>query len=157
MSTKIFINLPVKDLATSRRFFAELGFAFNQDFADENMECVIISDGIYVMLLVAPYFQTFTKKEIADAAQTTEMINALGSTVVAFGDSITDGSAPRPAPTTATRTSWRSDWSRPAHREACSTPASTGTRCSPTRRARPARRPSRGSPVTCSAGRPYAR
>jgi predicted lactoylglutathione lyase len=50
MSTKIFINLPVKDLATSRRFFAELGFAFNQDFADENMECVIISDGIYVML-----------------------------------------------------------------------------------------------------------
>lgn len=78
MSTKIFINLPVKDLAASRRFFAELGFAFNQDFADENIECVIIGADIYVMLLVEPYFQTFTKKDVADAAETAEMINALG-------------------------------------------------------------------------------
>lgn len=78
MSTQLFINLPVKDLATSRRFFAELGFPFNQDFADENMECVIISDDIYVMLLVEPYFKTFTKKYIADASTTTEVINALG-------------------------------------------------------------------------------
>lgn len=78
MSTKIFINLPVKDLAASRRFFAELGFAFNQDFTDENMECVIIGADIYVMLLVEPYFQTFTKKDVADAAETAEMINALG-------------------------------------------------------------------------------
>jgi uncharacterized protein len=78
MSMKIFINLPVKDLATSRRFFTELGFAFDQDFADENMECVVISDDVSVMLLVEPYFQTFTKKDIADAAVTAEVINALG-------------------------------------------------------------------------------
>ncbi|MBC6457388.1 VOC family protein [Actinomadura sp. HBU206391] len=78
MSTKIFINLPVKDLAVSKRFFSELGFALNEDFADENMECVVVTADIYVMLLVEPYFKTFTDKEIADATTTTEAIMALG-------------------------------------------------------------------------------
>jgi hypothetical protein len=78
MATKIFINLPVKNLGISKRFFSELGFAFNDDFADENMECVVVSADIYVMLLVEPYFKTFTNKDIADATKTTEAIMALG-------------------------------------------------------------------------------
>jgi predicted lactoylglutathione lyase len=78
MSTKIFVNLPVKDLSRSKHFFAELGFAFNEAFADENMECVVVTDDIYVMLLVEPYFMTFTRKDIADATTTTEVITALG-------------------------------------------------------------------------------
>jgi predicted lactoylglutathione lyase len=34
MSTKIAVNLPVKDLATSTRFFAELGFLYGRNFRD---------------------------------------------------------------------------------------------------------------------------
>lgn len=78
MSTQLFVNLPVKDLAASKRFFAALGFPFNQDFADENMECVVVSEHIQVLLLVESYFATFTTKEVADATRTTEMFNALG-------------------------------------------------------------------------------
>jgi predicted lactoylglutathione lyase len=78
MSTKIFINLPVKDLGRSKRFFAALGLSFNEQFADENMECVVISGDIYVMLQVEPYFKTFIIKDIADATTTTEAIVALG-------------------------------------------------------------------------------
>jgi predicted lactoylglutathione lyase len=78
MSTLIFVNLPVKDLGKSTDFFTELGFSFNQQFSDENAACLVISDTIYAMLLVEPFFQTFTKKEIADATKSTEAILCLG-------------------------------------------------------------------------------
>jgi len=78
MSTEIFVNLPVKDLGKSTDFFTALGFSFNPHFTDENAGCLVISDDIYAMLLVEPFFKTFTKKDIADATKTTEAIVALG-------------------------------------------------------------------------------
>lgn len=78
MSTKIFVNLPVKDLARSVAFFTGAGFTFNPQFTDDNATCMVISDDIYAMLLVEPFFRTFTEKSIADTATTTEAIVALG-------------------------------------------------------------------------------
>ncbi|GAA0688684.1 VOC family protein [Kitasatospora atroaurantiaca] len=78
MATKIFVNLPVKDLARSIEFFTKLGFTFNQQFTDENAGCLVIGDDIFAMLLVEPFFKNFTKKEIADATTSTEAIVALG-------------------------------------------------------------------------------
>lgn len=78
MSTKIFVNLPVKDLDRSRDFFTKLGFAFNPEFSDSNAACLIIGDDIYAMLLTEPFFRNFTKKQIADSTTTTECITALG-------------------------------------------------------------------------------
>ncbi|MET9217505.1 MULTISPECIES: hypothetical protein [unclassified Streptomyces] len=78
MSTKIFVNLPVKDLDRSVAFFTAAGFTFNPQFTDDNATCMVISDDIYAMLLVEPFFRTFTEKEIADTATTTEAIVALG-------------------------------------------------------------------------------
>jgi predicted lactoylglutathione lyase len=78
MSTKIFVNLPVKDLARSVAFFKGLGYSFNPQFTDENAACLVIGDDIFAMLLVEPFFRRFTKKEIADATTTTEAIVALG-------------------------------------------------------------------------------
>ncbi len=78
MPTKIFINLPVKDLKKSIAFFKALGFSFNPTFTDEKAACLIISEGtIYAMLLTEPFFKTFTKKEIADATKTTEVMLAI--------------------------------------------------------------------------------
>jgi predicted lactoylglutathione lyase len=78
MSTKIFVNLPVKDLTASVEFFAKLGFPNNPQFSDENAACVVFSEDIYAMLLVEPFFKSFTKKEIADATKVTESITCLG-------------------------------------------------------------------------------
>lgn len=78
MSTKIFVNLPVKDLDKSKAFFTELGFSFDPQFTDENAACLVISDDIYAMLLVEPFFKSFTTKDIADATRSTEAILALG-------------------------------------------------------------------------------
>lgn len=77
MATKIFVNLPVKDLNKSIAFFTKLGFTFNPQFTDETATCMIISESIFVMLLTEKRFKDFTKKEIADATKTTEVLLAL--------------------------------------------------------------------------------
>jgi hypothetical protein len=79
MATKIFVNLPVKDLNRSVEFFTKLGFKFNPQFTDENATCMIVGEDIFVMLLVEKFFKTFTKKEISDATKNTEVIVALSA------------------------------------------------------------------------------
>jgi uncharacterized protein len=77
MSTKIFVNLPVKDLNKSVDFFTKLGYEFNPQFTDENATCMIVSEDIYVMLLVEEYFKTFMPKEICDTSKSAEVLIAL--------------------------------------------------------------------------------
>ncbi|MFC0271714.1 VOC family protein [Metabacillus herbersteinensis] len=76
---KIFVNLPVKDLNKSINFFTEIGFEFNPQYTDENATCMVVSENIFVMLLVEDYFKTFTKKEISDSTKSTEVIVALST------------------------------------------------------------------------------
>jgi predicted lactoylglutathione lyase len=77
MATKIFVNLPVKDLDNSVQFFTQLGFTFNPQFTDETATCMIVSDDIFVMLLTEDKFKTFTPKAICDATKSTEVLVAL--------------------------------------------------------------------------------
>ncbi|MEV6946822.1 VOC family protein [Streptomyces sp. NPDC051172] len=75
----IFVNLPVNDLDASKKFFTELGYTINPQFSDEKAASVVISDTIVAMLLTKPFYATFTKKEIADATQTSEVLVALSA------------------------------------------------------------------------------
>ena len=77
MTTKIFVNLPVKDLNKTIEFFTKLGFKFNPQFTDENATCMIVGEDIFIMFLVERFFKTFTKKQISDASKNTEVIVAL--------------------------------------------------------------------------------
>jgi predicted lactoylglutathione lyase len=52
VTTKIFVNLPVKNLNKTIEFFTKLGFKFNPQFTDENATCMIVGEDIFVMLLV---------------------------------------------------------------------------------------------------------
>ena len=79
MTTKIFVNLPVKDLNRAVEFFTKLGFKFNPQFTDKNATCMIISEDIFVMLLVEEFFKTFTKKEICNTSKNIEAIIALSA------------------------------------------------------------------------------
>lgn len=79
MATKIFVNLPVKDLNRSVEFFTKLGYKFNPQFTDEKATCMIIGEDIFVMLLVEEFFKSFIKKEIADTAKSTESIICLSA------------------------------------------------------------------------------
>lgn len=79
MATKIFVNLPVKDLQKSMDFFGKLGYSFNPQFTDEKAACMVISEDIYAMLLREAFFQGFTPKPIADAHKNTEVLIALSA------------------------------------------------------------------------------
>lgn len=77
MKTKIFVNLPIKDLSKSVAFFTKLGFSFNPQFTDENATCMIIGEDMFIMLLVEEFFKSFTKKDVCDTSKNTEAIVAL--------------------------------------------------------------------------------
>jgi predicted lactoylglutathione lyase len=77
MPTKIFVNLPVKDLKKSMSFFETLGYGFNEQFTDETAACMVIAEDIYAMLLTEAKFKDFTRKPVADATKVTEVLTAL--------------------------------------------------------------------------------
>jgi predicted lactoylglutathione lyase len=103
MATQIFVNLPVRNLKRSIEFFTRLGYAFDPQFTDENATCMIVGEGIFVMLLVEPFFQTFTKKQLCDATQSTEVIVCLSTDSRAKVDQLVaaavaaGGTAPMPS------------------------------------------------------------
>lgn len=103
MATKIFVNLPVKDLDKTKTFFAALGYTFNPQFTDENAACMIISETIFAMLLVEPFFKGFIDKDIVDATKSTEVLIALSTDSRAEVDSLVNkalaagGTETRPA------------------------------------------------------------
>ena len=77
MATKIFVNLPVKDLNRSKEFYSKIGFSINPQFTDETAACVVIAEDIYAMILTHAKFKEFTPKEISDSTKTSEVLNAL--------------------------------------------------------------------------------
>jgi len=77
MATKIFVNLPVKNLNKSVEFFTKLGYTFDPQFTDETATCMIVAEDIFVMLLTEAKFKTFTPKKICDATKSTEVLVCL--------------------------------------------------------------------------------
>ena len=78
MTRQIFVNLPIKNMEKSQAFFKSLGFAFNPQFTNDQGACMVISENhSYAMLLVEPFFQTFTTKPVADANKSTEVLICL--------------------------------------------------------------------------------
>lgn len=102
MSRQLFVNLPVRDLDRSVAFFRALGFDFNPKFTDEKATCMIVSESVFVMLLVEPFFSGFTKKPVADARQSTEVLLALScdsrEAVVEFVEKAVAAGAKTPMP-----------------------------------------------------------
>jgi predicted lactoylglutathione lyase len=76
MATKLFVNLPVKDLGRSKTFFTGLGLDFFGQA--EDMASVIISEHTQVMLLTEATFASYARNDVADATANTETILVLG-------------------------------------------------------------------------------
>ncbi|WP_233517785.1 VOC family protein [Geodermatophilus marinus] len=75
----VFLNLPVADLATSRAFYAGLGFSFNEQFSDERTASVVVDENIVVMLLTRDRFADFVSGEVGDPAAATTQLTALSA------------------------------------------------------------------------------
>ena len=103
MIQQIFINLPIKELARSTRFFGALGFSFNPQFTNESATGMVLGENMYAMLLTEPFFKTFLVKPQADAHQVTAVLVAMSVKDRAAVDTMVDravaegGKEPRPA------------------------------------------------------------
>ncbi|MEJ8310797.1 VOC family protein [Agrobacterium larrymoorei] len=75
----IFVNLPVKNIETSKSFFTALGFSFNPEYSNERTLCMIVEKNIFVMLLQEERFRDFINGEIADAHRGTEVLTCLSA------------------------------------------------------------------------------
>lgn len=88
MNTQIYVNLPVKDLERSKTFFSALGFGFNPQFSNQDAACMIVGPDAYVMLLTEAFFAGFTRKPVANAKESTEVLVCLSRTSRAAVDEI---------------------------------------------------------------------
>jgi predicted lactoylglutathione lyase len=79
MTGKIYLNLPVKNLGLSIRFFSAPGFCFNAEFTDETASCMIVSEAINVMLLTHEKFSVFSPNPVCNVRQHTEVLICLTS------------------------------------------------------------------------------
>jgi len=77
MSKMIFVNLPVRDLAASVRFFEALGCKKNEQFSNEDSSSMVWSEAITFQLLTRDRYSAFTSKPGGDAHTSSAMLIAL--------------------------------------------------------------------------------
>lgn len=77
-SRKIFVNLPVADVAKSTAFYEALGFTRDPRFSNEQASSLQWSDNIVVMILDREFYKGFTPgKDIADTARVSQVLLCL--------------------------------------------------------------------------------
>jgi predicted lactoylglutathione lyase len=93
MPRMIFVNLPVKDLGRSKAFYEAIGFRNEPKFSNDQAAMMVLSDTISVMLLTHPFYATFTRKQIADANNSSQVMLCISCDSPAEVDRIVDSAA----------------------------------------------------------------
>lgn len=79
MARQVYINLPVKDLEKSTKFYQALGFKQNDAYSNDKASGMEWSSEIFVMLVTHGFYETFIPgKQIIDATTTSGVLLALG-------------------------------------------------------------------------------
>jgi len=77
MHSTIFVNLPVADVARSRKFFADLGYTFNEDFSSDSALTVVLGEHQFAMLIQHDSFDALHPIATADAFTVKECVVCL--------------------------------------------------------------------------------
>ncbi len=78
MAKQVYVNLPVKDLQKSTKFYQALGFKKNDMFSDHKGSAMEWSDEIIVMLIAHEFYQKFIPgKQIIDGNTTSGVLLSL--------------------------------------------------------------------------------
>lgn len=103
MTRMMFVNLPVTDLAASRRFLEAIGATNEPKFTDDTAACMRFSDSIFVMILTHAKYRDFTDLPIGDPRTSSQMSVCLScdsraavDEVVARGAAAGGGADPSP-------------------------------------------------------------
>jgi predicted lactoylglutathione lyase len=91
MAKMIFVNLPVADVAKAAAFYEAIGAVHDTSFCKGPEAAMLVwSDTISFMLLDRARFADFTRKRIADAHETTEVLLCLSQDSRQTVDAITE-------------------------------------------------------------------
>ncbi len=93
MTRQLYVNLPVRDLSASTRFYEAIGCTKNPAFSDENASSMQWSDTIVFQLLTREYFRGFTQKPVADAHAAAGMLLALSQDSREAVDAVVEAAA----------------------------------------------------------------
>src|SRR3569833_1085216 len=86
----IFVNLPVTVLGRSKAFYEAIGFRYEPKFRNDAAAMMVLSDTISVMLLTHPFYASFTRKQIADAHSSSQVMLCISCDSPAEVDRITN-------------------------------------------------------------------
>ena len=90
MERMIFVNLPVQDLERSKAFYEAIGFRNEPKFSNDQGAMMVLSETISVMLLTHPFYATFTRKPIANAHGSSQVLLRISCDSPAEVDRITE-------------------------------------------------------------------
>lgn len=90
MASMLFVNLPVADVARSRRFFGALGFRFDEVFCDPATACMSINDAAMVILMQRRRFAGFAAGRVADPARGREALVSFSADSREHADRLVD-------------------------------------------------------------------
>ena len=90
MPRMLFVNLPVLDIPRSVDFFTRLGFEFDRRFTDERATCMVVGGQAFVMLLVRPFFASFTSRDVPEPGVSTEAVLSVSATSREEVDTLVD-------------------------------------------------------------------
>lgn len=75
MIKKVWINLPVKNIEISKKFFIEIGFSFNEQYGTHHSTCLLVGEvNFVVMLFESAQFASFIQNAVTDTAVSSEIL-----------------------------------------------------------------------------------
>lgn len=75
--SQMYVNLPVKSIESTKKFWTALGFPPHEAVSDERAFCMVVKEKtLYVMFIEEEYFRTFSEKPLPENG-TTQVLLAL--------------------------------------------------------------------------------
>lgn len=75
MTKQIWLNLPVKNIEKSKKFFLSIGFSFNEEYCNEQSACLLVGEkNFVVMLFEESMFVSFVQNNVLASSTHAEML-----------------------------------------------------------------------------------
>lgn len=75
MTKSLWLNLPVKNVEKTKHFFSKIGFLLNEEQTNSEMACFNVGEkNTTVLFFAEEMFRSFTKKEISDTKNGSEVL-----------------------------------------------------------------------------------
>ena len=73
MTKELWVNLPVKNIQKSKKFFSDIGFSFNEDRESETMAAMMVGEKkVPVILFEESTFQSVIQHNVTDTEKSSE-------------------------------------------------------------------------------------